>query len=55
MHNYKRPDNERVRVELRKSTLNHASNKAAAEGITLSQYLQHLLDADLNPTTETDQ
>jgi hypothetical protein len=54
MHNPKRPDRERVRVELRKETLNAASNKAAKTGNTLSEYLQNLLEADLNPTTEAD-
>ena len=48
MHNRQRPDNERVRVELRRSSLNNASNKAAAAGKTLSRYIQDLIDADLD-------
>lgn len=48
MHNHKRPDKERVRVELLKKTLNAASNKAGAKGKTLSAYIQDLIDTDLD-------
>jgi hypothetical protein len=48
MYNHQRPDNERVRIELRKSTLNHASCKAKEDGKSLSEYIQTLVDKDLN-------
>ena len=47
MRNYKHSDRERVRIDLKKTTLNSASNLAAGNGETLSAYVERLVESDL--------
>lgn len=47
MRNNRHPDRERVRIDLKKATLNTASNLAAGNGETLSAYVERLLEADI--------
>jgi len=47
MRNNRNPDRERVRIDLKKATLNVASNLASENGETLSVYVERLLETDI--------
>jgi hypothetical protein len=47
MRNNRHPDRERVRIDLKKATLNTASNLAAGNGETLSAYVERLVETDI--------
>jgi hypothetical protein len=47
MRNNRHQDRQRVRIDLKKKTLNSASNLAAGNGETLSAYVERLVETDL--------
>lgn len=48
MRNSRHPDKERVRIDFRKSLLNEASNLASENGESLSDYVQRVVEADID-------
>lgn len=48
MRNSRHSDKERVRIEFKKSLLNKASNLASENGETLSDYIQRVVEADID-------
>lgn len=47
MRNSRHPDRERVRIDFKKATLNAASNHAAGNGESLSEYVERLIEKDI--------
>ena len=55
MRNSRHPDRERVRIDLKKATLNTASNLAAGNGETLSAYVERLVETDITFRKRTEE
>jgi predicted HicB family RNase H-like nuclease len=54
MRNYKHSDREKVRIDFTKAVLDAASNRASAQGQSLSRYVEGLVLDDLKEEQEDD-
>ena len=53
MYNPQKPDRKRVRIDFATMTLNEVSKQAQKEGVSLSEYLERLVEEDLKGAATT--